>query len=71
MHCRGRATRGCLGGASLSARSAPRFKIPKPSNVFVSATPLPRGGTGKILKRQIRDTVNAGLVAKRGGAAKL
>jgi len=37
------------------------FKIPLPTNIFFTNEPLPRGGTGKILKREIRDTVLAKL----------
>eukprot|EP01063_Lacrimia_lanifica_P020256 TRINITY_DN27587_c0_g1_i1.p1 TRINITY_DN27587_c0_g1~~TRINITY_DN27587_c0_g1_i1.p1 ORF type:complete len:587 (+),score=207.11 TRINITY_DN27587_c0_g1_i1:72-1832(+) len=35
------------------------FKTPRPENVFFTDAPLPRGGTGKILKREIRDKYNA------------
>jgi long-chain acyl-CoA synthetase len=34
------------------------FKVPLPVNVFISPTPLPRGATGKIPKKQIRDKIN-------------
>jgi hypothetical protein len=39
------------------------FKIPLPDNVFFTGEPLPRGATGKTLKREIRDKVNAELQA--------
>jgi len=37
------------------------FKIPPASNVFFTNEALPRGGTGKIQKREIRDRVLASL----------
>ena len=37
------------------------FKIPQEKDVFFSDTALPRGATGKILKREIRDRINAKL----------
>merc|ERR1719174_2676937 len=46
------------GATPLSA-----FKIPLEKNVFFTETTLPRGATGKILKRAIRDKINAALAA--------
>ena len=40
------------------------FKIPDAKHVFFTTEPLPRGATGKILKRVIRDDINARLAAK-------
>eukprot|EP00756_Hemistasia_phaeocysticola_P037527 Hpha_TRINITY_DN16702_c3_g1::TRINITY_DN16702_c3_g1_i1::g.76531::m.76531 len=37
------------------------FKIPLESSIFFTEAPLPRGATGKTLKREIRDTVNKEL----------
>jgi len=37
------------------------FKIPKPEHVFFTEEPLPRGPTGKTLKRVIRDDVSQKL----------
>lgn len=37
------------------------FKIPLAENVFFSKEPLPRGNTGKTLKRAIRDDINREL----------
>eukprot|EP01059_Diplonema_ambulator_P028251 TRINITY_DN4700_c0_g1_i1.p1 TRINITY_DN4700_c0_g1~~TRINITY_DN4700_c0_g1_i1.p1 ORF type:complete len:498 (+),score=51.54 TRINITY_DN4700_c0_g1_i1:32-1495(+) len=34
------------------------FKIPLPEHIFFTDTPLPKGGTGKTLKRVIRDEYN-------------
>ena len=43
------------------------FKIPKPEDVFFQQEILPRGATGKILKRAVRDRVNEMLAnAVRG-----
>ena len=43
--------------ASVQGRLA-AFKIPTldPCRIFLTETELPRGATGKILKREIRDT---------------
>ena len=35
------------------------FKVPLPVNLFVTPDPLPRGATGKIPKKEIRDKINA------------
>jgi len=35
-----------------------KFKVPLVPNVVFTSEPLPRGATGKILKREIRDKVN-------------
>lgn len=37
------------------------FKLPAAENIFFTQSPLPRGATGKTLKREIRDTINAEL----------
>ena len=37
------------------------FKIPSEKDLFFSEHALPRGATGKILKRAIRDRINAEL----------
>jgi len=37
------------------------FKMPKLNHVFFQHDPLPRGATGKILKRTIRDQINSQL----------
>lgn len=50
--------------ASTKGRLA-AFKLPPVANVFFSSSPLPRGDTGKTLKRAIRDAVNAELKAGR------
>eukprot|EP00658_Telonema_sp_P-2_P015903 TRINITY_DN16146_c0_g2_i1.p1 TRINITY_DN16146_c0_g2~~TRINITY_DN16146_c0_g2_i1.p1 ORF type:complete len:309 (-),score=64.82 TRINITY_DN16146_c0_g2_i1:143-1069(-) len=42
-----------------------KFKVPLAKNVVFTRVPLPRGATGKILKRQIRDTVNKQLGSTR------
>ena len=41
------------------------FKIPLPPNVFFTTELLPRGATGKILKRVIRNEVNEKLAAAK------
>lgn len=46
-------------GESLAA-----FKVP--AHVLVSGEPLPRNATGKILKRELRESVEAGVRALRG-----
>ena len=40
------------------------FKIPSPKHIFFTPQPLPRGATGKILKRVIRDEYNKRLSAE-------
>eukprot|EP01062_Namystynia_karyoxenos_P065834 TRINITY_DN5988_c0_g2_i1.p2 TRINITY_DN5988_c0_g2~~TRINITY_DN5988_c0_g2_i1.p2 ORF type:complete len:613 (+),score=234.47 TRINITY_DN5988_c0_g2_i1:95-1933(+) len=37
------------------------FKLPSESSIFFTESPLPRGATGKTMKRTIRDTVNTEL----------
>ena len=37
------------------------FKIPKPEDMFFQNEILPRGATGKILKRAIREEINTRL----------
>eukprot|EP00756_Hemistasia_phaeocysticola_P037528 Hpha_TRINITY_DN16702_c3_g2::TRINITY_DN16702_c3_g2_i1::g.76535::m.76535 len=37
------------------------FKVPEEQFIFFNESPLPRGATGKTLKREIRDTVNKEL----------
>jgi len=46
--------------ASVSGKLA-AFKRPLPQHVYFSPEPLPRGATGKTLKREIRDAVNTDL----------
>ena len=41
------------------------FKIPSEKDLFFSEKALPRGATGKILKRAIRDRINAELSSGR------
>ncbi|WP_244375802.1 class I adenylate-forming enzyme family protein [Streptomyces ficellus] len=43
------------------ARGLAAFKVP--AHVLVQREPLPRNATGKVLKRELRDTVRAGLPA--------
>lgn len=45
---------------NVSGQIAP-FKIPLAENFFFSKEPLPRGNTGKTLKRAIRDEINKEL----------
>jgi hypothetical protein len=33
--------------------------VPLPNNIFITPKPLPRGATGKIPKKDIRDKINA------------
>ena len=45
------------------------FKIPKAEHVFMTKGPedlLPRGATGKILKREVREKINAKLASQKG-----
>eukprot|EP01064_Diplonema_japonicum_P027990 TRINITY_DN4206_c0_g1_i1.p1 TRINITY_DN4206_c0_g1~~TRINITY_DN4206_c0_g1_i1.p1 ORF type:complete len:584 (+),score=186.16 TRINITY_DN4206_c0_g1_i1:39-1790(+) len=46
------------------AGSLSEFKIPDAKHVFFTHEPLPRGATGKILKRVIRDEYNKKMQAK-------
>jgi acyl-CoA synthetase (AMP-forming)/AMP-acid ligase II len=41
-----------------------KYKIPDADKITFQTVPLPRGATGKILKRQIRDEANAKLVPR-------
>ena len=50
--------------ASLKGSLA-SFKQPAADRVFFTSTPLPRGDTGKILRRQIRETLIAKLRAPK------
>jgi|EP00945_MAST-04E_sp_MAST-4E-sp1_P003034 long-chain acyl-CoA synthetase len=43
------------------------FKIPKPEDMFFQSEILPRGATGKILKRVVRDKVNETLAKAKQG----
>jgi acyl-CoA synthetase (AMP-forming)/AMP-acid ligase II len=47
---------------SVAARLA-AFKVPPLEGLFLTERPLPRGATGKILKREIRDGCAARLMA--------
>eukprot|EP00511_Aplanochytrium_stocchinoi_P002341 CAMPEP_0204838622 /NCGR_PEP_ID=MMETSP1346-20131115/31368_1 /ASSEMBLY_ACC=CAM_ASM_000771 /TAXON_ID=215587 /ORGANISM="Aplanochytrium stocchinoi, Strain GSBS06" /LENGTH=577 /DNA_ID=CAMNT_0051974783 /DNA_START=115 /DNA_END=1848 /DNA_ORIENTATION=- len=40
------------------------FKVPQQHHIFFQSDPLPRGATGKTLKRTIRDRINAKLESK-------
>jgi len=40
------------------------FKIPSPNDIFFTSQPLPRGATGKTLKREIKDAVLKSLKMK-------
>eukprot|EP01064_Diplonema_japonicum_P036335 TRINITY_DN8129_c0_g1_i1.p1 TRINITY_DN8129_c0_g1~~TRINITY_DN8129_c0_g1_i1.p1 ORF type:complete len:580 (+),score=109.63 TRINITY_DN8129_c0_g1_i1:1963-3702(+) len=44
---------------SLIASALASFKTPAPENIFFTTDPLPKGGTGKTLKRVIRNQYNA------------
>jgi len=41
------------------------FKVPLPHHIFFSKDPLPRGGTGKLLKREMRDHYRALMEKQR------
>ncbi len=51
-----------ISASEVAAKVQPKlaaFKLPLAENVFFTAEPLPRGATGKIMKREIRTAVNA------------
>ena len=43
------------------------FKIPKPEDMFFQNEILPRGATGKILKREVRNQINDMLEKAKQG----
>jgi long-chain acyl-CoA synthetase len=53
-----------------SAKSLANFKVPLPENIFIHTTELPKGATGKIDKKSLREHYSK-QISERSPQAKL